>query len=523
MIRLDISEKALETGEGLDNVVKQIFWYQIFFKEPFGQNIELKKMQREIYNSIISPYIIKGIDYQGKFNWIKPLCDTATSTFIKRVPDIVSRDKKDIERISRFTLIQKHNDFEEEITDSALQSSITGSGYLCLYADNGDIFPKYRSLDPVYTNVVYDCSVAMKKLCAYTIYYEKQYEGNITGRYICLVYTKDKIYAYYTNKTEMPIDFSSFQVFPLMNFFMINNLQKDYSAKHGFNGIPIVEFFNNKECNSDCKPILGLACLYEKLQNNRIQNVEDLVNYLLLIKNARLGNEEETNEAMTLIEKHRVLALEGDNVDARFLSNPLNQKDIQTLIDDIERKIHTITRIPDLSSVDFSQNASDPIIKIKTKPLLDLCTEKEKWFNKGYMEVLRLTLDFVERNDKELYSKTKFNLENVDLVYSHTLPSNDTDMVNNIVNLKNSGMLNPEVALQGLSFIPNVDEYLKGVKEYNDEVDKRKEKLENNNKNGAVNEYNIALQNAKPQTRDQEDNIKNATKGQSEKLSEDKE
>lgn len=507
MIRMNIDEKTLETGDGLDEVVKQIFWYQIFFKGDNGQNIELKKMQRDIYNAKINPYYVKGLDYTGKFNWVKPLCDTATSTFIKRVPDIVSVDKKEIPHISKLSLIQKHNDFVEEISDTALQSSITGSGYLCLYADKEDKTPKYRSLNPVYTNVIYDCSVAMKRLCAYTIYFEKDYNDkeNITGRYVCLIYTKKEIFAYYTNQMEIPFDFSSFVVFPLLNFFMINNLQKSYHAPHGFSDIPIVEFFNNKECNSDCQPILKLAFLYEKLQDERTQNVEDLVNYLLLIKNARLGSEEETNEAVNLIKKHRVLSIEGDNVDAKYLTNPLNQQDLQTLVDDIKDSIHYISRIPDLSGVDFSQNASDPIIKIKTKPLLDLCEEKEKWFNRGYMEVLRLTLDFIERNDKSLYGKVRFDLDNIDLVYSHTLPSNDTDMVNNIVNLGSQKLLNPRVALQGLTFIPNVDEYLKGVEEYNDTIDKKTKENENSNSN--------TEKKVKPQTRDQMDNIDNFIQG----------
>lgn len=507
MIRLDIDEKTLETGKGLDDVVKQIFWYQIFFQGVFGKSVQLKKMQRSIYNAELSPYYIEGLDYKGKFNWIKPLCDTATSTFIKRVPDIVSVDKKEIPHISKFTLIQKHNEFVEEISDTALQSSITGSGYLCLYADKEAVFPKYRSLDPVYTNVIYDCTVAMKRLCAYTIYFDKNYgDGeNIKGRYVCLIYTKKMMYAYYTTETEIPFNFASFIVYPYLDFFMINNLQPSYSAPHGFNDIPIVEFFNNKECNSDCASILKLAFLYEKLQEERTQNVEDLVNYLLLIKNARLGSEEETDAAVNLIKKHRVLSIEGENVDAKYLTNPLNQADLQTLVDDIKKSIHYISRIPDLSSVDFSQNASDPIIKIKTKPLLDLCEEKEKWFNRGYIEVLRLTLDFVKENSKELYSKIKFDLNNIDLVYSHTLPSNDTDMVNNIVNLGSQKLLNPRVALQGLSFIPNVDEYIKGVEEYNDSVDKKQK--ENNNKN------DNSIEKVKPQTRNQMDNINNFIEG----------
>ena len=246
------------------------------------------------------------------------------------------------------------------------------------------------------------------------------------------------------------------------------------------------------------------------------------MNYLLFIKNARLGDEKDAQQAIDLIKQHRVIALEGENVDAKFLSNPLNQTDIQKLSDDYKNEIHYITHIPDFSSVEFTQNASDPILKAKTKPLLDLCLDKEKWFNKGYMKVLELTLNFVRDNDKDFYAKIKFNLDNIDLVYTHTLPSNDTDMVNNIVNLGNQGLLNPQVALQQLSFIPNVSDYLEGVYKHNEYVDKRKENVNNKSNNGGVNQTNLDRQNGKTQDKDQQDNFGNFIKGKSQDISDNK-
>jgi SPP1 family phage portal protein len=512
MIRMNVSEETLETGEGLINVVQRIFWYQIFYRDAVGKDIKIIALQEAMYNSdFVNPLIRKlKIDFQH--NLLKPLCDTATSTFLGRVPDIVTNGtEKEKERISKFALTQKHNDFEEEIYDSALHSSISGSGFLCLYNEEGDSFPHYRSLDPKYTNVVYDCSVAMKRLFAFHIYFDQTSEG---GRYVCIIYTKKKMFAYATGQISIPTKIA-FQVYPL-NLFLINGAQKTYVTEHGYSDIPIVEFINNKLCISDCKPALPQIALYSALQNNRFQNVDDIMNYLLFIKNARLGDEKEAKQALDLIKNHRVIALEGDNVYARFLSNPLNQTDIQKLADDFKNEIHTITAIPDFMSVEFTQNASDPVLKAKTKPLLDKCLEKEKWFNKGYMLVLKMTLDFVKDNDSKLYDEIKFDLNKVDLIYTHTLPSNDTDMVNNIVNLGNQGLNDPRISLQGLSFIPNVDDYLKGVKEWNEYVDKRKN--ENENKNKGNNATNLTRQNEKPQTKQQQDNMKNFVKGVSQDI-----
>lgn len=521
MIRLNVDKQALEEGVGLIDVVKQLFWYQIFWKDSFGADIRLKKLQEDMYKSVDKAPIFynrKKFLVNG-YNLLKPLCDTATTTFLGRVPDIVTKgSERERERISNYNLVAKHNDFEEEISDVALQSSITGSGFLGLYADIGDEFPHYRSLDPLFTNVVYDCSIAMKPLFAYHIYYDASSSGGISGKYVCLIYTDKYIYAFYTSQISIPTKMA-FSVYPLQ-LFLIDNAYYEYKVEHGFNGIPIIEFRNNKECLSDCKSVLGLIALYSELQNNRFQNVDDIINYLLVIKNVRLGDDDETQKAINLIKDNRVLPIEGQDSDAKFLSNPLNQTDIQTLANEYKNLIHYITHIPDFTSTEFTQNASDPILKAKTKPLLDLCVEKEKWFNKGYLEVLRLTLDFVDNNSNKLYEKVKFDIDNVDLVYSHTLPSNDTDMVNMIVNLSNAGLCNPRVLLQNVSAIPNVDEYLKGMYEYNEYVDKRKKDSENNNK--GLNATNLSRQNATPRTNDQQDNKTNATIGQSQDLSDNK-
>lgn len=522
MIRLNVSEQALETGVGLEKIVQQIFWYQIFYKDAIGKNIRLMKIQKDMYeskNGTSVKFWRNSKKSEAYYNLIKPLCDTAKNTFIGRIPDIVSnKGEKEGERITKFSLIQKHNDFDNEISDVALQMGITGSGFLGLYADIGDVFPHYRSLDPLYTNVVYDCSIAMKRLFAYHIYFDANANGGINGAYVCIIYTKNKMYAFYTPQISLPTKMA-FSVYPYQ-LFMIDGAELSYVTEHGFNDIPIYEFQNNKLCAGDCTCALSVMELYNALQNNRFQNVDDIINYLLVIKNARVGDEKETQAALNLIQNNRMLPLEGENSDAKFLSNPLNQKDIQTLAYEFKELIHYITSIPDLTSVSFSQNASDPILKMKTKPLLDLCMEKEKWFNKSYIPMLETTLDFVRRNDKVLYEKVKFRIDEVDIVYTHTLPSNDTDMVNNLVNLANIGLVAPRQALSRLTFVSNVDEWLKETRDYNDYVDNRKKNVEN--KNSGLNETNLERQNKKPQTKDQQDNIKNATLGKSQDLSDNK-
>lgn len=527
MIRLDFRKEDFQDEKQLINIANQILYYQMNLGE-YGVKEKVEK-DLNLYKGILPA------DKSGKysFSYAKPLCDDATDTFIGETPDIETRKSSKIEkrRISIFSQKLAKRNFDGEIYRTGHYASKCGAGYLNLYHDIGDNFTSFRALDPLFTNVVYDCSVAMKPLCGFTIVPIAEMAGEdkkATVKYHLYIYDEKYIYAFETSSGSSwtsPVAVNSY----FFNCFMVNywnvktseeTKKETYKIEHQYKGIPIVEFPNNFERESDVCAVRDLIFLYNKIQNNRHANVEDVLNYVLMVKNVRVGNKEEQKEFTKLLRDDRILPLEGEHADAKFLSNPLNQNELQTLADSVKKDIHYISRIPDLSSVDFSQNASDPIIKIKTKPLLDLCLDKEKFFTAPYLEVLRLTLEFAKDFDSD-FDKYDFDLDDVTLKYSHVLPSNDVDAVNMAVNLANAGMAYPRMLLHNVKSIGNVDDYITGMEEYNDYVDKRKENGENKINNG-VNETNLERQNNVVKDRKQLDNIKNATNGSSKDISDNK-
>ena len=50
MIRLNVSEEKLQSGDLMD-VVQQIIWYQIFWKDAIGKDIRVMKEQKDLYES----------------------------------------------------------------------------------------------------------------------------------------------------------------------------------------------------------------------------------------------------------------------------------------------------------------------------------------------------------------------------------------------------------------------------------------------------------------------------------------
>ena len=163
--------------------------------------------------------------------------------------------------------------------------------------------------------------------------------------------------------------------------------------------------------------------------------------------------------------------------------------------------------------------------------MLDLAKSKEKIFTLSVRRVLEMIKDFGLTFGGKDRRKYEFNMSKLQLAYAHSLPSNDQDIITMIANLSNAKILNPDVALQQISWIENVDSYIEGMEEHNKYLaelkclDKEKVVVENdireNPANNGANKHNLALQNSIPQSVDQKDNLNAFNMGLANKLSED--
>lgn len=526
MIQLNLDKSKINDSDYMLNAINTLFMQKVIE----GQTLKYKTCF-DFYMGLEPKVTFKDAgDYECRvINLTKPIVDIATETFIGDLPDIVTSGKKpEKDKISVLNQKLYNRQFGNHIYEALHYSSKCGSGLLALYNLIGDTFPRFREINPKFGDVVYDCSLEQQPLFAFYIIESNNAIGGQPSqtKYIIYAYTNKKIFSFESPMTYLPqttVPNADKQMF-ITPYFAWKTVKDGKEVginevEHGFGDIPIVEFPNNADYKGDAECVFDLIRLYNEVTNNRCKNLHDVVNYILFIKNVQLGNEEETQKVVDLLKQHHILPAEGDNVDAKFLTNPLNQEQMETLANNILDSIRLISRVPDLSSVDFSQNASDPIIKIKTKPLLDLCKEKEKKCTEPYMRVLRMVLNWCKKYSKD-FSEFDVDLDNVSLEYTHALPSNDGDMANMIAVLSNAGMANPENNLQQLSFIKNVHNYMKGMNKWNDTIDKRK--ATRNNNDSGINDTNLERQNATPQSRKQQDNMKNYVKGKSDDLSDNK-
>jgi SPP1 family phage portal protein len=484
------------------NYTKADLANETFFLQAIKESLTLHALKvqetvledKKFYNGQL-PNVVTTI------NKAKYIVDMATEMFIGDLPDMTTYSDKEKQRrkLIEFNKRLKISDFAKELYDVGLNASKTGSGFMLVYTEEGQAFPQYVSLDPEFTNVVYDCSVKPKPLFAFTFLKQTEFAFNSKIEYYRVYVYNDEYF--YDLRTVSVTDLTVSNNLPLLNFEGSTEI-----VRHPFGVVPLVEFKNNALMLSDARPVYELIKAYNVLQNSRIQNVEDMVKYVLMLKNVRVGNEEEQENFTNMLKNHRVLALEGDNADAKFLQNALDQSDLQRLVDDIDKQIDMISRVPNFNSSEFAQNSSEPALKLKLKGFLDLAKEKERFFSSALSEVVGMTLSFLERFGGRDGAKYLFDMNDIEIEYSHNLPSNDMDKITQLVSLNTLGLLNPRVALQELSWIKNVDEYLDGIKPINgDQLA--------NMANGGNNETNRLRQMMATNEQSEVDNRLSATQG----------
>ena len=532
LINLNITLEDLDNEEKVLPIINNLLWIKM---NSTDGNWGKCKENNDYYKGLAPSVNISRNNghFQPKiFNLAKPITDIATKTFIGDGFDInTSGNKKEKDKVINFQQKLSNRQFDKEIYGVGKNASIYGNGLIALYNKVGDTFPRFRALNPQFADVVYDCTLAKEPILAFNIVENIKTIGYVpTENYIIYVYTKEKMYVFETKNRQPAQAKTPTQakdlIEPLWCFTRkLDDGQtiKDYSKYHGYSGIPIVEFPNNEDLSGDFECVKQLISAYNDLQNNRFVNVDDVVNFVLLLKNVRVGSEDEANLLIKMLKENRLLPVEGENVDAKFLTNQLDQGALQHLANDIKQKIDEISRVPNLSGIDFSQNASEPIIKIKTKPLLDLCKEKELYFTEPLMRVLKLVLDFCKDYDRKDFSTYDFDMSLCEIDYSHELPSNDLDMITQIANLSNAKLINPDVALSKVSWIKNVSTYIKGMEKYNESVDKRAKEMQNKDTNDGINKNNVEKQKSKVVSKDQMDNQDNYAKGLSNKINENNE
>lgn len=508
MIQLNISKQDLESKERFTQVVTEALelhlnargsYYNAYLEDDRQytgkSNIVRLGSQIDLLKTDITKTMTSSVELIAPK--AKYVVDISTALFIGIPPQFgYTNDKSN--RLKPLEKNLEDRDFAKKIFNTGKGCSLYGVGYFLTFNKENDDFPRFAYLNPKNTNVVFDCSVEPSSVFAFYFDIQTKYlNGNTHKNYIVTVYTDTHMF-----------------VFETESLTSLQTTLKSYTP-HSFGAVPITEFINNEEKVGDAKPAYTLIDYYNDILKMRKVNVEDVLDYILKLKNVDIGDEEQQAEFKSLL-KSKILALKGDNSDAEFLTNPLNQDQVQRLSDEFDKEIFELTKVPNFNSQAFSQSSGETALQTKMLPYIYLVNEKERNFTSGLKRVLRLVKNYCDSvgNGKTV----KYNVEDVVITYTHNLPSNDREKISQIVSLKNIGLLDPLWAVQQISTINDYDGYLARAKEYT-EYSKKLDSVTKVANNNGVNDTNIERQNGKDTNlQERRDNVLNANVGESKNI-----
>ena len=318
--------------------------------------------------------------------------------YVFGVPISYSGDGADALNIN-FTEI----DEDSHNNELALDLSIFGRTYELIYM-NTDEKPKIElaSLSPLNTFLVVDTSVKEKPMFAVHYYPNITLENTIKN-YTVEIYTESEKLVY-----EIPtLDGEC-------------SIEKEVDIdEHYFNGIPIIEYTNNKKARGDFEGVIALIDAYNKLQSDRVNDKEQLVDAFLVLIGQNLGDsKEEVSETVQYLLEQKILELD-DGGDAKWLIKSLSEDQVEVLKKSLKDDIHEFSKVPCLTDENFVGNASGVAMKYKLLGLEQLGKTKERYFKKGLRKRLKLieNLEGIRANN--------IKSSDIDISMKRSLPVDD--------------------------------------------------------------------------------------------------
>ncbi len=292
-------------------------------------------------------------------------------------------------------------DEDSHNNELALDMSIMGIGYELLFMNDDEVpYPELAVCSPLNSFLVCDTTVKQKPMFAVTYFEKRDIDDQLKG-YDINVYTEDKKYHYFIQ------DISS-KVFEL----------KD-EEEHYFDGIPLIEYKNNKKLRGDFEGVITLIDAYNLLQSDRVNDKEQVVDALLAVIGASLGDDEEEKiKTGRLLKELKIIELD-EGGDAKWLVKNLNETEIEVLKRALKDDIHEFSKTPCLTDENFVGNASGIAMKYKLLGFEQLGKTKERYFKQGLRQRLKLMSNIENIRAKNIDSS------NIDIAMKRSLPVDD--------------------------------------------------------------------------------------------------
>lgn len=395
--------------------------------------IEYNEKLKERYKNLNLYYLGKHDIFERKkendscknnkvmINHAKYITDTNVGYLLGNPVDYQVDEKYDIEPILDAYKKQTINDLDSEI---AKDVSIFGLQYEYVYA-NEVAEPRSCEIDNKNAVIVYDDTVEHNKL--FGLIYRPIKKGE-TFKYWEIIYCDKKVIRTYKSYTKS-----------------LNQVGKD--QPHSFGDVPLIQYKNNPEFLGDFEPVISLIDAYNLLQSDRVNDKEQLVDAILCMYGMDFDDEQ-----AEMLKESRMLANIPTDGKVEYLIKTLQEGDVDILRKNLESDIHKISMVPNMSDSNFVGNSSGVAIRYKLLAFEQNVKNKERYMEKGLIERFKLYNNYLTTLSK----MSEVPAEEVDVVFTRNLPSNDyeiSQMINNLADFVDS-----ETLISQLSFVKDASE-----------------------------------------------------------------
>lgn len=315
----------------------------------------------------------------------------------------------------------KNSDMPRHNSELMLDISKYGRAYELVQDDKVTLLNVFECF------VIYDYAVDKEPIAGVRyVAYPKQ--GNKLEETRVTLYTSENIIEYILSGSE---------------------LKEVDSVSHFFDGVPLIEYQNNRSRFGDYEDLLSLIDAYDLSEANTANHLNDLVNAVLVIK-GDIRKLKDTDEYKKMYANKVIFAQSGldadgkpTEVDAKYIYRTLDVQAIETYKTRLRKDIFSISNVPDLTDENFSGNTSGESMKYKLFGFQQATASTMSNFKKSAKERYQLFLNaYSTRVGLENFVKTyqlEFNesikdLSSLEIVFKPNIPFSIVDEMNMLIN-----------------------------------------------------------------------------------------